>query len=212
MSKELLLLNLFMMLLVYYFLIKGIRKLNGHIFFQESNQMILIYTIITVLFEIKKMDFSPTPDYGYGVALSVIYLAPLLIIAGGAYFNMRKKTIIIYDTPKEKLIQIVKDVFLRYRMIIEQDQESGENLQFQVRDMNVTVKLSEGSMNVDKWTIEIINYRKLYDLALIVEDMKNAVYEEDRQRKRFRGMFDFLFGIAIFCGIVWFNLKFSNIF
>ncbi|MFT9496178.1 hypothetical protein [Anaerosolibacter sp.] len=144
--------------------------------------------------------------------LSVLYLAPLLIITGGAYFNLRKKTIIIYDTPKEKLIQIAKDVFLRYRMVIEQDQESGENLQFQVRDMDVIVKLSEGTMNVDKWTIEIINYRKLYDLELIVEDMKNAVYEEDRQRKRFRGMFDFLFGMAIFCGIVWFNLKFSNIF
>jgi hypothetical protein len=79
-------------------------------------------------------------------------------------------------------------------------------------DLDVIVKLSEGTMNVDKWTVEIINYRKIYDLALIVEDMKNAVYEEDRQRKRFRGMFDFLFGIAIFCGIVWFNLKFPNIF
>jgi hypothetical protein len=168
--------------------------------------------MITVLFEIKKMDFSPTPDYGYGVALSVIYLAPLLIIAGGAYFNMRKKTIIIYDTPKEKLIQIVKDVFLRYRMVLEQNQESGENLQFQVSNLDVTVKLSEGTMDVSKWTIEINKYRKLYDLELIMEDLKNAVYEEDRKRKRFRGMFDFLFGMAIFCGIVWFNLKFSNIF
>ena len=79
-------------------------------------------------------------------------------------------------------------------------------------DLDMTVKLSEGTMDIGKWTDEINKYRKLYDLELIVEDMKNAVYEEDRQRKRFRGMFDFLFGMAIFSGIVWFHLIFSNIF
>ncbi|MBB6216241.1 hypothetical protein HNQ80_002340 [Anaerosolibacter carboniphilus] len=206
MNKELLWANLLVMFLVFHFLYRGMRKLNGCIFFQESNQMTVVYAIITALFEIKKMDFSIFQDIEYSAAFVLLYSIPLLIIVGGTYFNLRKKSMIVYDISKGRIVQVLKDVFLRYRMVLEQ--ESGEDLKFQVKEQDVTVKLSAGNFDPNKWTIEINKYRRLLDFELIMEDIKNAIYEKEEQRKRYRGIMDICLGIAVFIGLAWFHLKF----
>jgi hypothetical protein len=161
---------------------------------------------MAVLFEIKKMDFSFTQDTEYRSIFVLLYSLPILIIVGSAYFNLRKKSVIVYDISKGRITHILKDVFLRYRMVLEQ--ENPEELQFQVKDQDVTVKLTAGTLESDKWTIEFNKYQRLLNFELIVDDMKNAVYEEEEKRKRYRGIFDLFFGIAIFIGLAWYNLKF----